>query len=178
MEFVNTDGCAGFQERYNKTEDVYICYNKGEALVIAGHVGRLVARNIDQRHIKVISPYAQQVRWIRRLLEELYPDVEVGTVDSFQGREGEAVLISMVRSNDERKVGFLKDKRRLNVALTRAKRHLFIVGNYETLSSDPFLRRYCDYIEKYGNCTPAYLLPEGEYISVLDYGAKLSIKCV
>ena len=162
MEFVDTDNCEGFRENFNKNVERYACYNEGEARLIVGHVERLVARKINERYIKVISPYAQQVRLIRRKLERLYPDVEVGTVDSFQGREGEAVLISMVRSNKDKNVGFLKDKRRLNVTLTRAKRQLFIVGDYGTLSSDPNLKRCCDYIAMVGKWTPANSLPEGE----------------
>lgn len=68
------------------------------------------------------------------LLKERYPQLELGSVDGFQGREKEAVIVSTVRSNSEREVGFLGEKRRLNVAMTRPKRHLCIVGDSDTIS--------------------------------------------
>jgi DNA polymerase alpha-associated DNA helicase A len=68
------------------------------------------------------------------MLQSAYPGVELGSVDGFQGREKEAIVLSTVRSNSEGEVGFLGEKRRLNVAMTRAKRHLCVIGDSETMS--------------------------------------------
>lgn len=75
-----------------------------------------------------------QLALLAGLLKEKYPQLELGSVDGFQGREKEAVIVSTVRSNPDREVGFLGEKRRLNVAMTRPKRHLCIVGDSDTIS--------------------------------------------
>lgn len=78
-----------------------------------------------------------------------YPGIEINTVDGFQGREKEAIIISMVRSNETGEIGFLADERRMNVAITRARRHVTIVCNSETVSRNPFLKRLVSYMEEY-----------------------------
>lgn len=102
--------------------------------------------------IAVISPYNAQVNLVTSLLKQTYPQLEVGTVDGFQGREKEAVVISLVRSNDKGEIGFLSEKRRLNVAITRAKRHLCVVCDSETLArgKEPFLKGFIDFAELEG----------------------------
>lgn len=95
---------------------------------------------IDDKDIGIISPYADQVSLIKNKT-----DIEVKTVDGFQGREKEIIIISTVRSNDKGKIGFLSDLRRLNVALTRAKRKLIIIGNKETLKTNPTYERLIEY---------------------------------
>lgn len=95
---------------------------------------------IDDKDIGIISPYADQVSLLKNKT-----DVEVKTVDGFQGREKEIIIISTVRSNDKGKIGFLSDLRRLNVALTRAKRKLIIIGNKETLKTNPTYERLIEY---------------------------------
>ena len=80
----------------------------------------------------------------------MIPDVEVKTVDGFQGREKEVIIISLVRSNPEEEIGFLDDLRRLNVALTRAKRKLIIIGDSKTLSSNETYKKLIDYIKEKG----------------------------
>lgn len=75
-----------------------------------------------------------QLALLAGLLKETYPQLELGSVDGFQGREKEAVIVSTVRSNSEHEVGFLGEKRRLNVAMTRPKRHLCIIGDSDTIS--------------------------------------------
>ena len=81
--------------------------------------------------------------------------VEISTVDGFQGREKEAIVISAVRSNARGEVGFLADSRRMNVAVTRARRHCALVCNTETLGSDPFLGRLVRYFEEHGEYSSA-----------------------
>ncbi|KAJ9077418.1 DNA-binding protein SMUBP-2 [Entomophthora muscae] len=79
--------------------------------------------------IAVISPYNAQVSLLKDKLSDRFCGIEIGSVDGFQGQEREAVLVSLVRSNPEGSVGFLSDHRRLNVALTRARRHLCLIGD-------------------------------------------------
>ena len=107
----------------------------------ASWVARLLEDLMDggelgQSDIGIITPYAGQVRAIRDSVPDRYDGVEVRTVDGYQGREKEVILFSCVRSNSEGNVGFLSDSRRLNVALTRARRGLIVVGNPETLRCD------------------------------------------
>ena len=118
--------------------------NSGEAQVCAEYVERLVAAGVPVAQIAVISPYSAQVATLREVLD---PGVEVGTVDSYQGREKEVVIISLVRSNARGEIGFLSDYRRLNVAVTRARRHVAVVCNPVCLRHDAFLKRLIDYFE-------------------------------
>ena len=93
-------------------------------------------------------------------LRELRPEglasqLEISTVDGFQGREKEAIIISMVRCNSRGEVGFLADSRRMNVAVTRARRHVALVTDAETASADPFLKRLVEYFEQHGEYASA-----------------------
>jgi superfamily I DNA and/or RNA helicase len=97
----------------------------------------------DQKDIGIISPYADQVGFIKNKV-----DVDVKSVDGFQGKEKEIIIISTVRSNEWGNIGFLRDLRRLNVAITRAKKKLIIIGNIETLSHNPTYKRLIDYCRK------------------------------
>ena len=96
----------------------------------------------------MIAPYAAQVRFIRDQCS--IEHLEVDTVDGFQGREKEAVLMTMVRSTRDGEIGFLADARRMNVALTRARRKLIVLGDSATLSNDPFFVKLLDYFESIG----------------------------
>lgn len=145
LEFIDTAG-AGYDE---ETEpDGESRRNPQEAQLVVRRVGRLVAMGVRPADIAVITPYAAQARLLREMLDE--PGLEIDTVDGFQGREKEAVVISLVRSNPEGEVGFLADVRRMNVALTRAKRHLAVVGDSATLAAHPFYARWLEYIESQG----------------------------
>ena len=106
--------------------------NRGEAELLVARARALLAAGLAQEELALITPYAAQARLLRELLPDA--EVEVDTVDAFQGREKDAVLLSFVRSNGEQQLGFLKDLRRLNVAITRPRRHLFAVGDSATLS--------------------------------------------
>ena len=137
--------------------------NEGEAYAVTMHVAGLLRAGVAPAQIAVQSPYAAQVRLMQRRLREaarigLAPGaegVEVASVDSFQGREAEAVVVSTVRSNDRRAVGFLADARRANVAVTRARRHVAVVGDSRTVGADPFLSRRLAHIRENGACSPA-----------------------
>ena len=120
-------------------------YNPLEISVVKKAVDELLAMGLDAERIGVISPYDDQVRMMREILS-----CEVKSVDGFQGREKEVIVISFVRSNDSGEIGFLRDYRRLNVAVTRAKRLLVMVGDCTTLSLDPVYRRMINYVRNNG----------------------------
>ena len=98
--------------------------------------------------IAVISPYSAQVKLLREMLGE--SEIEIDSVDGFQGREKEAVLVSLVRSNRDGDVGFLADTRRMNVALTRARRKLIVIGDSATITAHPFYEKMVKYFESIG----------------------------
>ncbi|HEY0981099.1 AAA domain-containing protein [Schlesneria sp.] len=120
--------------------------NQGEANFVIGQVQELIASGLNPDDIAVITPYAAQARLIRDLLSS--EAVEVDTVDGFQGREKEAVVISLVRSNLKGEIGFLNDTRRMNVALTRARRKLIVFGDSATLANHEFYLRLLEYFEQ------------------------------
>jgi DNA polymerase III delta prime subunit len=114
--------------------------NKGEATAII----KLIRSNtLSLDKTVLISPYSGQVSYLRELL----PEYKVSTIDSYQGQEAENVIISLVRCNNDGTIGFLKDYRRMNVAMTRAQEKLFVIGDSATLGSDPFYGQFLDYVE-------------------------------
>ena len=132
--------------------------NKGEACLTVNLIcdyiervgaGRFIDENID---IGVISPYRAQVRYLRKLisrekrLKSVCHLISVNTVDGFQGQERDIIVISLVRNNSEGNIGFLKELRRMNVAMTRAKKKLLIIGDVPTLTHTPFYHRLHTYI--------------------------------
>ncbi|XP_028123396.1 DNA-binding protein SMUBP-2-like [Camellia sinensis] len=135
--------------------------NEGEAEVAITHAKRLVQSGVQASDIGIISPYAAQVVLLKmmRSNEDKLKDMEISTVDGFQGREKEAIIISMVRSNSKKEVGFLSDRRRMNVAVTRARRQCCLVCDTETVTGDGFLKRLIEYFEE-----------QGEYLSASEYG--------
>jgi superfamily I DNA and/or RNA helicase len=139
--FIDTAGC-GFEEKQG--ENLSISNPEEADLLIK------VLEDFRSRFsvpVAVISPYKAQVNYLKSLLDS-WENVRVGTVDSFQGQESEAVFISLVRSNDKNEIGFLADTRRLNVALTRAKKKLVVIGDSATLASHLFYKRFLEYVEK------------------------------
>lgn len=127
-------------------------FNENEVEICVQHIRKLIEEgNVQQSDIGIVSPYNGQVARLRAALKDVYPDLEIASVDSYQGREKEAIIVSLVRSNEEGEVGFLSESRRLNVAITRARRHLFIVGDSETLSRNKFLKKLCDYAQDEGD---------------------------
>lgn len=107
--------------------------NEMEAALVKLHVQNLIDAGVKPEDIAVVTPYNAQLALMSGPLKEAFPGIELGSVDGFQGREKEAVIVTLVRSNAEGEVGFLRDKRRLNVAMTRPKRHLCIIGDSETV---------------------------------------------
>ena len=148
VEFIDTAGASYDEELEPDGESRR---NPKEAEVIARKVRELLDAGIAARDIAVITPYGAQVRLLREMLE--VPGLEIDTVDGFQGREKEAVVISLVRSNANGEIGFLGDIRRMNVAMTRARRKLLMIGDSATLGGHPFYSRlleYCEGLSAYG----------------------------
>ncbi|KAI1767542.1 DNA helicase [Hypoxylon sp. FL1150] len=121
--------------------------NEMEAALVRQHVKKLVDAGVRPEDIAVVTPYNAQLGLLAPL-KETFPGIELGSVDGFQGREKEAVIVSLVRSNSEGEVGFLSEKRRLNVAMTRPKRSLVVVGDSETVRrGGKFLNNWMDWLE-------------------------------
>lgn len=151
LEFVDTAGC-GFDEKVNPESQSL--YNEGEIRVIMTHLEQLLpALPPDKpQRIAIISPYREQVEKLEERLKGLaeYKDrVDINTVDAFQGQERDIIYISMVRSNENGVIGFLQDYRRMNVAMTRAKKKLVVVGDSATLGYDAFYRHFLEYCEQH-----------------------------
>ncbi|KAI8998635.1 P-loop containing nucleoside triphosphate hydrolase protein [Trametes punicea] len=146
--FYDTAGCEYFERVEGDNDEGSRC-NENEASVVKMWVDQLASAGVLPSQIAVITPYQAQVTLLTSLLRPVYgAHLEIGTVDGMQGREKEAVIISLVRSNDKREVGFLKDKRRLNVAMTRARRHLCVVGDSSTVQhGSPFLKKWMAWLE-------------------------------
>jgi ATP-dependent RNA/DNA helicase IGHMBP2 len=102
---------------------------------------------LDPLTTAFISPYAGQVTSAKDILPK---SMRISTIDSFQGQEKDTIILSLVRSNDDGVIGFLKDYRRMNVAITRAKEKLFVIGDSATIAADPFYNAFLTYVEKHG----------------------------
>lgn len=119
--------------------------NQGEAQLALKHASHLIsARGVNPQDIAIISPYSAQVSLLQSS-NDISDSLEIGSIDGFQGREKDAVILTLVRSNDDGEVGFLAEMRRLNVAMTRAKKHLYIIGDSETLERNPDLKQLVSY---------------------------------
>ncbi|KUL91924.1 hypothetical protein ZTR_01435 [Talaromyces verruculosus] len=126
--------------------------NEMEARIAIRHVEGLINAGVRPEDIAVVTPYNAQVALIAQSLKEKYPGIEIGSVDGFQGREKEAIVVSLVRSNEKHEVGFLGEKRRLNVAMTRPKRHLCVCGDSETISKgSKFLKNWMAFLEEHAD---------------------------
>ena len=137
--------------------------NKAEAeltlLTLAEYFTKISKRRVLEERIDVgiISPYRAQVQYLKKLIKkyEFFKPyrrlISVNTVDGFQGQERDVILISLVRSNDEGQIGFLKDLRRMNVAMTRARMKLIILGNKDTMMKHTFYKKLWEYVEAINN---------------------------
>lgn len=145
LVFVDTAG-KGWDEETSENDPS--TRNPVQAERVAAEVKRLMSRGVSPASIAVITPYYAQVRLLRELLD--IDGLEVDTVDAFQGREKEAVVVDLVRSNPEGQLGFLADTRRMNVALTRARRFLLVVGDSATLGTHPYYSAFLNAVETHG----------------------------
>jgi superfamily I DNA and/or RNA helicase len=127
-------------------------YNPLEAEFVINIIEKLKLAGAKEEHIGVITPYKDHEEFIKKLLSSKFqvPSVEVKSVDGFQGREKEIIILSLVRANEKEEIGFLNDIRRLNVAITRAKRKLIIIGDSKTLSVHKTYEDLIQYIKKNG----------------------------
>ena len=145
VTFIDTAG-ANYDEQ--PEPDGQSRLNPQEADLVGRKIAELLEAGVAAEAIAVIAPYSAQVRLLRDKLP--IPGLEIDSVDGFQGREKEAVVLSMVRSNPEGEVGFLADVRRMNVALTRARRKLLVIGDSATLAYHPFYKSLFAYFESIG----------------------------
>ena len=152
--FVDTAG-TGFEE--GTPEGSESRHNEGEAALVVREVERVLALGVAPCDVAVISPYDAQVQRLRQLLAaQVDEGLEVDTVDGFQGREKEAVVVSLVRSNDTGEVGFLSDVRRMNVAITRARKKLVVVGDSATVARHPFYEAFVRHAQETGAWVSAW----------------------
>ncbi len=162
LSWIDTAG-AGFNEQkeveslstFNPREGKFLCKYLNDVLVEIG-IGRIKE---NRWSIGLIAPYSAQVRYLKSLIFDsfefpnlrAFPDlITIDTVDGFQGQERDFIFISLVRSNEQGEIGFLSEERRMNVALTRAKRKLVLVGDSATLASNEFYSSLLEYVESNG----------------------------
>jgi ATP-dependent RNA/DNA helicase IGHMBP2 len=146
---IDTAGCA----MYESENAAGSRFNEGEAELVIEHVRKLINMGIQQDQIAVITPYNGQVEVLKLALLPEAPKLQIRSVDGFQGGEREAVVLSLVRSSERGGIGgigFLRDDRRLNVAVTRAKRHCCLICDTETVSQSPFVKNLIEWIEEHG----------------------------
>lgn len=145
--FIDTAG-TGFQE--TSGSEGGSLQNEGELSIV-----QKLLEGIDRpsTQIAFISPYSAQVS---AAASALPAGVRCSTIDSFQGQETDTLIISLVRSNDEGNIGFLKDYRRMNVAITRARESVFVIGDSATIGNDPFYKRFLEYVEQFGEYKTAW----------------------
>ena len=143
LVFIDTAG-KGFEEKLE--EGSQSRFNPEEAALVLAELHKMLELGVPPQEIAVISPYSAQVRLLSS--QSPNPKVEVDSVDGFQGREKELVIVSLVRSNMEGEMGFLIDTRRMNVAMTRARRKLIVIGDSATLSSIKFYEDFMKYAER------------------------------
>lgn len=123
-------------------------FNENEAYLVHNYVVRLIKSGVTPESIGIIAPYSAQVSLLSKIIHEKHEAIEIATVDGFQGREKEVIILSLVRSNDKGEVGFLGEERRLNVAMTRPKRHLCVIGNTNTIErGSKFLKAWVGWSE-------------------------------
>lgn len=160
IDFIDTAGC-GFDEKQN--EETLSLYNVPEADIIWKHLNLLAeeyknsGNDIAKLSIGIIAPYKSQIETLQDqfhdnvMSEELKKIISIKTIDGFQGEERDIIYISFVRSNDKGEIGFLSDVRRTNVALTRARKKLVMIGDSATLAANDFYKNLIDYCEEQ-NC--------------------------
>ncbi len=141
ITFIDTAG-SGYNEKHGP--DGISLQNEGELNIVRQ---LLETETIEPRTAAFISPYSGQATAAKEVLPK---EMRISTIDSFQGQEKEAIILSLVRSNDDGDIGFLKDYRRMNVAITRAKEQLIVIGDSATIGGDAFYNSFLSYVEKKG----------------------------
>jgi len=141
--FLDTRGSESREERIRDSKSFY---NRVEAELSVEILDAALKAGMNPEDIALISPYKDQAEWIRGRIDN--ERIEIDTVDGFQGREKEMIVLSLVRTNDSGNIGFLKDLRRLNVSLTRAKKKLVVIGDSPTVSNHPCYRGLIDYVKE------------------------------
>lgn len=156
LVFIDTAGC-GFEEAIEVLSSS--TYNQGEIDTIDKWLTQAYELGFLKGYEKIgiISPYSAQVKRLKEGINTAhFSDVKISTVDSFQGQEADVIIISLVRSNDKGEIGFLNDTRRMNVAMTRAKHKLVMVGDSATISNSTFYKNLLDYLEANGQYHSAW----------------------
>ena len=168
VQFIDTAGTGYFESQDQETKSTF---NREEALLLLKHFANYM-HSIDQQigidqidNIGIIAPYKAQSSLLKELFEEQFEAHElirqktaISTVDSFQGQERDIIYISLVRSNERGEIGFLSDTRRMNVAMTRARKKLVIIGDSGTIGQDDFYAQLLDYIQSIDAYTSAFEL--------------------
>lgn len=159
FDFIDTAGC-GYTEVLNP--ESLSTANPDEAALLLKHL-KLLLERYEQQYpegkkilIGIISPYKEQVQYLSikiaedEALKRYLSQIAIKTIDGFQGQERDVIYISLVRSNENMDIGFLSDTRRMNVALTRAKKKLVVIGDSATLGNHPFYKDFLDYVDEIG----------------------------
>ena len=152
LTFIDTAGC-GFEEKSGS--EGASKFNLGEAEILEKFLEQLKSESSEDFSLAIISPYRGQVKLLRERLTQS-ENTTINTIDSFQGQERDVVIISLVRNNSQGEIGFLKDYRRMNVAMTRAKKKLVLIGDSATLGQDKFYADFIEFCEKNENYTSAW----------------------
>ncbi|XP_065542802.1 DNA-binding protein SMUBP-2 isoform X2 [Lathamus discolor] len=150
---IDTAGCGLFEL---ELEDEQSKGNPGEVQLAGLHIRALLEAGVKAKDIAVVAPYNLQVDMLREHLGHSYPELEIKSVDGFQGREKEAVILSLVRSNRKGELGFLAEERRLNVAVTRARRHVALLCDTGTVGRQPCLQRLLAHASQHGDVRSAF----------------------
>ncbi len=151
LRYIDTVG-TGYEEEWNELLESR--ENDGEAQLVLKVLKKIQDAGVQGRHIGILSPYVAQVKKLKLLMID--HDIEIGSIDSFQGREKECIILSLVRSNEKGEVGFLSDTRRMNVGMTRAKRLLIVIGDSATIGRHPFYAKFLEYVEEAGQHESAW----------------------
>ncbi|MDQ3393786.1 MAG: AAA domain-containing protein [Bacteroidota bacterium] len=165
VQFIDTAGCGFTEQSDFETRSLYNVEEANLLLkLVEEQINTLTPERILEEDLKIgiISPYKLQVKQLTDLYlanEAFLPvaqQITINTIDAFQGQERDMIFISLVRSNEENIIGFLSDVRRMNVAMTRAKKKLVIIGDSATLGSHPFYDKFLNYINKIDSYRSAY----------------------
>ncbi len=164
VEFIDTAGCGYFEQIDSETKS---SFNKEESELLQKHLKEYLSllqyNKVSDVSIGVVSPYKAQVNLLIEELDgvgdefaEVQADISVNTIDSFQGQERDVIYISLVRSNEKGEIGFLSDIRRMNVAITRARKKLVIIGDSATVGQHQFYSEFLDYVNEIGSYRSAF----------------------